>query len=139
MLFNLTVEGRIATEPTTITTDNGHTRLTFRLLHTSQHYNREARMWVDDDTIGLDVTAWNRTAVNAAGLRKGDLVVVTFQPRLDTRVGANGKAYMRATADTISLSGRFDPLTSNRRSATAAATARTGDTVRTADGELVSA
>ena len=105
MLFTCIVEGNLTADPVLRTTDKGHTVANFRLIH-NPRYRNAAGEWTDGKAVTVEVACWRKLAENvAAGLRKGDTVVVEFT---DIRAYANGQfSNLIGNASNVSVSMRW--------------------------------
>lgn len=82
---NVTIVGNIASEVEFRHTERGDALARFRVASTSSRLDRNSGRWVDGDTTYWNVTAWRRTAENAAhSLAKGNPVVIQGRIRQRT-------------------------------------------------------
>jgi single-strand DNA-binding protein len=81
----ITLAGNLVTDVDLRTTSRGDALARFRLASTATRYDRANGRWVDGDTTYWNVTAWRRTAQNAAAsLAKGQPVIVQGRVRQRT-------------------------------------------------------
>lgn len=74
---NVTVVGKVVTEPVRHTFTSGDHKTSFRLMTVERRFDREAQEWVDGDRLFVTVNCWRRLAEGAStSLLKGDSVVV---------------------------------------------------------------
>lgn len=79
----VTVEGRMVVDPELRFAPSGTAVGRFRVVASSRKKN-ESGEWVDDKTLWLSVTCFDKVAENVAeSLEKGDLVVVTGRLQTD--------------------------------------------------------
>lgn len=73
---NITLIGRIATEPEFKTLPSGSTVARFRVISNDRRKNSFGE-WEDHDTSGWNVIAWDRLAENISGqLNRGEQVII---------------------------------------------------------------
>jgi single-strand DNA-binding protein len=121
---HLTLTGNLTADPELHYTRTGTAATSVIVASTARHYDRDADIWVEEDTIYLRCTAWRRTAQNIADtLRKGDRVLVTGKLRQHTYTTGDGaKSTLELDIDDIgrSLRGHPKPLPGDRAAAAAA-------------------
>jgi single-strand DNA-binding protein len=75
---NVTIVGRMISEPEYKQTRNDVEVTTFRMASNERRYDKETREWVDGDSLFVHVTCWRRLAFTVqACLHKGEPVMVT--------------------------------------------------------------
>jgi len=90
MTDNITITGRVVTDPRHIVTSAGLPITNFRLASTHRRFERDQGKWVDADTNWYTVSSFRHLAQNAAAsVHRGDLVVVTGRLRLKEWINAD--------------------------------------------------
>lgn len=106
---NVTLRGRVGTDPDITTTAQGHAAARFRLAVTRRGRD-EAGVWHDVDTTWYTVKAWNGLAQNVGfSVRKGQPVMV--QGRLSVNQWENAENNTRGTELVITASSIGHDLT----------------------------
>lgn len=132
MLFNIQVEGSLASAPELRRTSGGTSICKLRLIHTERRPGKDGS-WIDGASMVLDVLAWGRLAESAVKLNRGDTILVHGRHDLEARA-IDGTGYLTVTADMLYVSMRFADAASLR---TPKATAPgTLNTVQTPSGEV---
>ena len=73
----LTVVGKVISEITQRTTQNGDRMCSFRIVAQERRFNKETQEWGNGDSLFVEVKCWRKLAENVtASLFKGDHVVV---------------------------------------------------------------
>lgn len=96
--MEIKVRGRLGADPELKTTSNGSEYVSFSLAYTPRKkVNGE---WVDGETQWYRVTAWDKKALQAAQLRKGDAVLIFGTVKLSTYTSRDGveKSALEITA-----------------------------------------
>ncbi len=85
----VTVEGLVARDVEVKYTKGGQSVANVVVPHTPR--KREGNEWVDaGPTTWFEASLWDAAAESAGGIGKGDLVVITGQPQVETYEGRNG-------------------------------------------------
>lgn len=112
-MAELIVTGNLAGDPILRTTQSGRAVVNFRILETRRRPDGQGG-WIDDEPLGLDVTAWAGLAENvAASLHRGDRVSITGRlvPTSWTQDDGQKRFGVQVVAEDVALSLRFATAT----------------------------